>query len=66
MWRFAWGEGVFEYLQLLAKESHRSMTDVVRTALGLVKLAMEEEKKGNRIAISDSEGKAVLQRVVLP
>lgn len=57
-------ESTFNELKALAEETHRSMTDVVRTALGLVKIAMEEEKKQHSVAIVDKDDK-VLKEIVL-
>ena len=55
----------YDELQSLAKNSHRSMTDVVRTALGLVKVAMEEERRSNSISVVNSRGETIKQ-LVLP
>ena len=54
----------YDQLQTLAQDSHRSMTDVVRTALGLVKIAMEEEKKNRSLAVT--AGDRIVKEIVLP
>jgi hypothetical protein len=53
----------YETLRALADSSHRSMTDVVRIALSLVKVAMETEKDHNKLAVISPEGK-VLKEIV--
>lgn len=52
-------------LKRLAEETNRSMTDVVRTALGLVKIAMEEEKRQHSVAIIDANDKVVKEIVLV-
>jgi hypothetical protein len=41
------------------------MTDVVRLGLGLVKIALEAKKDGNRLVVTNSEGQP-LKEIVLP
>ena len=55
---------VYGELEELAKTSSRTMTEIVRTALGLVKVAIEAEKGKNRLAVVNSEGK-LLKEIVL-
>jgi hypothetical protein len=52
-------------LEQLAKESGRNMTEVVRNALGLVKLAHEVSKKKQKLVIADSNDKA-LKEIIFP
>jgi hypothetical protein len=52
-------------LLALARETSRSMTDIVRLGLGLVKVALEAERAGNRLVVTDSGGKP-LKELVLP
>ena len=59
------GESYAE-LKALAKSTDRTMTEVIRTALGLVRIAMEEEKKNHTLAVSDAHGEVVLKQIVLP
>lgn len=49
----------------LAESTHRSMTDVVRLGLGLVKIALEATKNGNRLVVTNAEGQP-LKEIVLP
>lgn len=55
----------YEELKGLADKSHRSMTEVVRTALGLVKIAMEEEEKKNSLAIINRNDEVVKEIVLV-
>ena len=57
-------EDTYRQLKKLADESHRSMTEVVRTALGLVKIALEEERKDNSIAVVDRMGTPIKEIVL--
>ena len=56
---------VFDELVKLAKQSGRTMTEVVRFALGLAAIALAEEANGNRMVITNSNGQ-VLREIVLP
>jgi Arc/MetJ-type ribon-helix-helix transcriptional regulator len=56
---------VAEDLEKLATDSGRSMTDVVRTALGLVKIAQDVTDRDQKLIVADSEGKP-LREIVLP
>lgn len=56
---------VFEELEVLAEESGRTLTEIVRLALGLVNLALNEHKAGNRLAILDAQER-VVKEVLLP
>ena len=58
-------EPVFNELDKIAKESGRTMTDVVRIALGLVAVALSEEKVGHKLAVMEPNG-TVLKELVLP
>ncbi|HEV8240083.1 MAG TPA: ribbon-helix-helix protein, CopG family [Thermoanaerobaculia bacterium] len=55
----------FDELQELARSSGRTMTDIVRLALGLVVVGVEETERGNRLAITSSDGR-LLREIVLP
>ncbi|MDX6484705.1 MAG: hypothetical protein QOE95_2478, partial [Gaiellaceae bacterium] len=55
---------VYSELEELARTSSRNMTDIVRTALGLVKIAVEAEQSGNKLAIVKSDGK-LLKEILL-
>jgi hypothetical protein len=52
-------------LQAMAEASGNTMTDVLRTALGLVKIAYEEEGRRNVLAVATPDGK-LLKQIVLP
>jgi len=58
-------EGVHEELRILAERSGRSMTDIVRTGLGLVRVAFAEAERSNTLAVADSEGK-LIKHLILP
>ncbi len=49
----------------LADLTHRSMTDVVRLGLGLVKIALEAARNGQRLVVTTAEGQPV-KEIVLP
>ena len=49
----------------LAKESNRSITDILRLGLGLAKLALEAERSSNRLIVTTSDGQP-LKEIVLP
>jgi len=55
----------YQILQGLSTSSQRSMNNIFRNALGLVRIALEEEEKGNSLAVVNKKGK-VLKEVVLP
>ena len=55
---------VFGELDTLARNSGRTMTEIVRTALGLVKVAIEAEQNNNKLAVVTPEGK-LLKEIVL-
>jgi hypothetical protein len=57
---------VYEDLQRLAKQSNRSLTDIVRTGLGLAQIALHETADGqHKLAVTDRDGKAVKEIVLL-
>jgi hypothetical protein len=56
---------VFQDLEDRAKRSGRTMTEVIRLALGLVAIAFEEEGRGHKLVVADADGKP-LREVVLP
>ena len=49
----------------LSKDSMRSMTELVRLGLGLVKLALEAQQNGNRLVVTTADGRP-LKEIVLP
>jgi hypothetical protein len=56
---------VFENLSALAKERRTTMTEIVRLALGLVKVAIREAEAGNKLVVVRANGE-VLKELVLP
>jgi hypothetical protein len=52
-------------LETLAQKSGRSMTEVVRNALGLVKIANDAADSNQKLVITDAKGKPV-REIVLP
>ena len=55
----------YEQLDGLAVESRTSMTEIVKLALGLVNIAIQEARRGNKLVISDPDGQAI-KELVLP
>jgi hypothetical protein len=55
----------FQDLTGIAKKTKRTMTEVVRLGVGLVKLVLEESEKGNKLIITTYDGKA-LREIVIP
>lgn len=52
-------EPAYEELEILAKESGRTLTEIVRESLRLRVIAHDERKAGNRLAIVDRHNKIV-------
>ena len=52
-------------LQQIARSTRRSMTELLRLGLGLLKVAVEAEKNGHKIVITTADGSAV-KEIVLP
>jgi hypothetical protein len=55
----------YNELQSLAQSSGSTMTDVLRTALGLVKIAYDEQAQQHVLAVATPDGK-LLKQIVLP
>jgi hypothetical protein len=62
---FILSEKAHSDLANLAASTHRSMTDVVRLGLGLVKIAMEATKQGHHLVVTTAEGQPI-KEIVLP
>lgn len=58
-------EAKFFELENLARDSDRTMTDVVRIALELVKIAVNLEAHGHRLAVVDNDGKLVKEVILV-
>ena len=56
---------VYEDLAALSKERRTSMTEIVRLALGLVKVAVREAKAGNKLVVARPSGE-VIKELILP
>jgi hypothetical protein len=61
----AMSERAYSELLQASKETRRSMTELVRLALGIVKILLEVEQKGEKLLIATSEGHAV-REILLP
>jgi hypothetical protein len=48
----------------LSKSTKRSLTDLVRLGLGLVKIAIEEVAKGNKLIVASADGQAIKELVI--
>lgn len=55
----------YDELSTIAREGRRSMTEVVRLGIGLVRLALEAQRKGQTLAVVTREGQAI-REIVLP
>jgi hypothetical protein len=55
----------FEDFQRMAFQTGRSMTDLLRYALGVMKIVVEAHRSGQRIVVIDKDNKAV-KEIVLP
>lgn len=58
-------EKTFRELKTLAAESNRTMTDLLRLAIGLAQIATIEESHGRKLAVVDHDGKLVKELVFL-
>jgi len=52
-------------LVTMAKRNRRSMTELVRLGLGLVKIALEAEQNGHKLIVTTADGQP-LKEIVLP
>ena len=59
-------EPVYEELQNLSNSTGRTMTELVRTALGLVNVAYGEGKRSNVLVVADKETGKPIKQIVLP
>jgi hypothetical protein len=49
----------------LAEQTHSSITELVRLSLSLLRIAIDEIRKGNKLIITTSEGQP-LRELVIP
>jgi hypothetical protein len=52
-------------LATMARRTRRSMTELVRLGLGLVKIAIEAERNGHKLIVTTADG-TPLKEIVLP
>jgi hypothetical protein len=57
--------GVFDDLASLAKERRTTMTEIVRLALGLIKVAIREANQGHKLVVAKENGE-VIKELILP
>jgi hypothetical protein len=62
---FILSEKAYSDLAGLAESTHRSMTDVVRLGLGVVKIALDASRNGYRLVVTTAEGQPI-KEIVLP
>jgi hypothetical protein len=62
---FVLSENAHTDLVSLSKNSMRSMTELVRLGLGLVKVALEAQQNGNKLIVTTADGQP-LKEIVLP
>ena len=62
---FVLSEKAHTDLVSLSKHSMRSMTELVRLGLGLVKVALEAQQNGNKLVVTTADGQP-LKEIVLP
>ena len=58
-------ENVADELEDIAHNSNRTMTDVIRTALALVKIASDASKNKQKLVVADESGK-LIKEIVFP
>lgn len=58
-------DSVYEEVALLAKERRTTMTEIIRLALGVIRVVIREAKHNHKLIIADHDGKA-LKELVLP
>ena len=49
----------YQDLEALAEKTGRTMSDIVRFGLALVKLYVEEDSKGNKLTIASPKGRPI-------
>ena len=62
---FNLSEKAFNELQDLAKRTRRSMTELIRLSVGLLKIALEASDNGHRLVVATRDGQAI-KEIVLP
>jgi hypothetical protein len=62
---FVLSEKAHSELVGLAKETRRTMTELVRLGLGLARVAIEAQRNGNRLVVTNAAGDAI-KEIILP
>ncbi len=62
---FILSESAFGELQALADQSQKSMTELVRYGIGLMRVAEDAKRQKLRLMVVDSDNKAV-REIVIP
>jgi hypothetical protein len=55
----------YDEVALLSKTHQRSMTEIFRIGIALVKIALDASANGSKLTVTDAEGKSV-KEVVIP
>ena len=58
-------QSAYSEVTKLSDESRRSITELIRLGLGLVKVVLEEARQGNKILVTTPDGKPI-KELVLP
>ncbi len=58
-------ESTFKILQDLSLQTQRSLTEIVRSSIGLVIVALREEAAGNKLAVMTQDEKLLKEIVML-
>lgn len=58
-------DAAYSELSEISRSQRRSMNELIRLALGLLKLVIEAERKGHRLVVTTEEGVA-LKQIILP
>ncbi len=56
---------VYDDLNTLSKVRRTSMTEIVRLALGLIKVAIHEISLGNKLVVANANGE-IIKELILP
>lgn len=62
---FLLSEKAYADLVSLSKDTMKSMTELMRLGLGLVKIVIEADRRGQRLIVTTAEGEPV-KEIVLP
>jgi hypothetical protein len=62
---FVLSEKAHSELTTMARRTRRSMTELIRLALGLLKIALEAQQNGHKVIVTSADGQP-LKEIVLP